>query len=137
MVDKLAIGKFRFVAGQRAKMDKDFAGLKHLDVRAHIEGEWVSLVKRLVYRPGTHRMWMNFWMKGLRDVYGRLDRGKNLITSSCGFELLQRSETVSELQKAAFAAWADSNWEASSIAKERYVSKTRHNGSSGEGRKGK
>ena len=111
VVNRGMFGQFKFVRLETAKQDYADGGLRHLDVRAHVEAEWVKKVRSLAEETGVARPWKNFWWHGLRNVYGTLEPNPRLVTSTCAFELVRDAPkgAVSELQRAAFKAWGELN----------------------------
>jgi len=96
MVDGLGIGRSRFVSAAAAKRDKEEGGLKHLDVEGHLKGEWAMMVRAMATRAGRPKLWENFWLYNLEQCYGKLERGRGILTSGCDFELLCQREQASE-----------------------------------------
>ena len=107
MVNSAYFGGFSYVTHDLARQEYEDGGLKMLDVTAHLQGEWVKLVRMLMQEPGEIRPWKHFWFHSLNEVYGDLDQGQRLITSTCKFEKLRKApaQLVSEVQRAAFEAW--------------------------------
>lgn len=110
VVNRGYFGDSSFVKHDLAMQGYENGGMRMLDVRAHLAGEGVSLVKRLVREESEGEPaspWKNFWLHSLGEVYGSLGQGARLVTSTCGFERLRTApeDAVSHVQRAAFAAW--------------------------------
>lgn len=101
-----------------ARQEYGDGGLKLLDVEAHLKGEWVKMVRKLMEEPGVERPWKNFWFNALDEVYSttgrgggtcRLGLGPRLVTSACTFERVRHAAThlMSEVQRAAMLAWGE------------------------------
>ena len=108
-----------FVKRELARQEYEDGGLKLLDVEAHLKGEWVKMIRRLMEEPGVEKPWKNFWFHALDEVYSeaaggngavrRLGLGPRLVTSTCTFERVRDAEPhlMSEVQRAALLAWGE------------------------------
>ena len=107
MVDSATMGPYNFVSRDIACQQGEDHGFNHLDVRGHMHGEYVRLVKMLLNQTPNPPTWQNFWMHGLEQQYGKLNQGKRLLTSSITYELLTRSPpgTITDHMRFAFQMW--------------------------------
>ena len=82
MVDRATMGPYNFVSRAVASQQGNAHGFNHLDVRAHMHGEYIRLVSMLLDRSQSPPVWQNFWMYALEQQYGCLGQGKRLLTSN-------------------------------------------------------
>ena len=81
----------------------DEMGLGHVDVAGYLDDVWASRV-RDVLRP-ERRPCKNFWMYGLRQAYGGLVMGKQLLLSNLSFAKVaeMKEGAISETKRCVFA----------------------------------
>ena len=91
-----------FVDRNLAMQPLEDGGLGQVDLQCRLEAMWVGLVLSL---RGREEVWKGAWERELEEVYGGL-RGRDLVGSTCGFQLFATHQGGLEVMRRGVAALA-------------------------------